>query len=251
MPYGLPWSEAFADDLADKEFRDEFVADQIRTRIALLIRALREQEDRGWSQAELGRQMGGKPQSVISRLEDPDYGKLSVQTLLETAAAFDLPLWIDMPEWEDWFRLIGDVPNSKTQRESFNRDTLIAKAWAARQASSTGSIRAITPMKVDDVPHDAQHAPVHAEEWRRMRPVFGQPVPVTTQESKYAQPSYASWEEYMQGQLRQPTFTPQGTPVTAPDFGEADSGEEKSEFAWQRMLYGQTGRLSHEIVRVK
>ena len=118
-PAGFPWSDAFIRDLDDKEFRDEFVADHIRARIALLVRALREQGDRRWSQAELGRQMG-KPQSVISRLENPDYGKLSVQTLLEVAAAFDLPLWIDIPEWEDWLRLIKDVPNSRTRRRGFD-----------------------------------------------------------------------------------------------------------------------------------
>jgi transcriptional regulator with XRE-family HTH domain len=140
MPYGLPWSEAFANDLADKDFRDEFVADQIRTRIALLIRALREQEDRGWSQAELGRQMGGKPQSVISRLEDPDYGKLSIQTLLEAAAAFGLPLWIDMPEWENWLTQIKDVPNSKTHRRSFDKAGLTEKARAAKHGVQTSSI---------------------------------------------------------------------------------------------------------------
>ena len=129
MAYGgSPWSEAFLRDLEDKEFRDEFVADQIRARIALLIRALREQKDRNWSQAELGRQMGGKPQSVISRLEDPDYGKLSVQTLLETAAAFGLPLWIDIPEWKDWLLYIRSVPNSRTTRRSFNVASLTAQS---------------------------------------------------------------------------------------------------------------------------
>lgn len=126
MPYGLPWSEGFANDLEGKEFRDAFVADQIRTRVAMLIRALREQEDRRWSQSELGHRMG-KPQSVISRLEDPDYGKLSVQTLLETAAAFGIPLWIDFPEWEDWLTLIRDVPNSKTRRSSFDKTALAKK----------------------------------------------------------------------------------------------------------------------------
>src|SRR5271166_6436320 len=144
MNYGSPWSEAFIKDLDDREFRDEFVADQIRARIALLIRALREQGDRRWSQSELGRQMGGKPQSVISRLEDPDYGKLSVQTLLETAAAFGLPLWIDMPEWEEWLGLIRDVPSSKTKRRTFNADRLKAMAHPAVTGSAASSVIEIT-----------------------------------------------------------------------------------------------------------
>jgi transcriptional regulator with XRE-family HTH domain len=144
MTYGGSlWSEAFIRDLENKEFRDEFVADQTRARIALLIRALREQEDRNWSQAELGRQMGGKPQSVISRLEDPDYGKLSVQTLLETAAAFGLPLWIDMPEWEEWLQYIRDVPSSTTRRRSFDTSLLASKARAATGSGASSKIISI------------------------------------------------------------------------------------------------------------
>lgn len=138
MPCGLSLSEVFIQQFADREFRNEFVADQIRTRIALLIRALREQPDRGWSQAYLGSEMG-KPQSAISRIEDPDYGKLSLQTLLEVAAAFDLPLWVDIPEWEDWFDQISDVPNSKTFRHSFDAHRLSAHARASKECFTKGT----------------------------------------------------------------------------------------------------------------
>ena len=70
----------------------------------------------------------GKAQNVVSRLEDPDYGKMSLATLLEVAAAFDLPLWIDMPNWEEWLRRIKEVPDSSFKRSSFDAKSLIAKA---------------------------------------------------------------------------------------------------------------------------
>ncbi|MGO9740364.1 MAG: helix-turn-helix domain-containing protein [Roseiarcus sp.] len=144
MTYGFPWSEQFVHDLAEDDFRNEFVADQIRMRIAMLIRALREAPDRKWSQADLGRLMG-KPQSVISRLEDPEYGKLSVQTLLEVAAAFKLPLWIDIPEWEDWLTLIKNVPNAGTRRRSFDAKHLASLAGMGvsdrdRAATNTSTV---------------------------------------------------------------------------------------------------------------
>lgn len=136
MRFGSRLSESFIRDLSDKEFRDEYVADQIRTRIALLIRALREQPDRSWSQAQLGKEMD-KPQSVVSRIEDPDYGKLSIQTLLDVVSAFDLPLWIDIPEWHDWLQMIRNVPNSSTHRVSFDPGQLMSACHAGSVSSST------------------------------------------------------------------------------------------------------------------
>ena len=70
---GCPWSKELVGLLADDEFRHEYMTDQVRSYIAFQIRALREQ--RHWNQADLAA-ASGKKQSVISRLEDPDYSKL-------------------------------------------------------------------------------------------------------------------------------------------------------------------------------
>ena len=79
-------------DLKDKEARDAYVEGHARAGISYQIKAMR--DSRKWSQEDLGREMGDKPQSTIARLENPDYGRLSVSTLLEIASAFDVALLV-------------------------------------------------------------------------------------------------------------------------------------------------------------
>jgi transcriptional regulator with XRE-family HTH domain len=127
-----PWSSALVRELQDKEFRDVYMTDQVRTWIAFQIRALREQADRRWSQAELA-ERSGKRQSVISRLENPDYGKLSLQTLLEIACAFDLPLLVQFVEWEDWLTRMANVSPGGLQKCSFDPSQLAGSNLTARE----------------------------------------------------------------------------------------------------------------------
>jgi transcriptional regulator with XRE-family HTH domain len=90
----------------DKLFRQAYVIENVRTGIAFQIKAMR--EARGWSQSDLAKR-ADKTQSAVARLEDPDYGKFSVQTLLEIAAAFDVWLSIEF------------VPFSKGLQRTSNR----------------------------------------------------------------------------------------------------------------------------------
>ena len=69
----------------DKAYRDAFVAEQIFSRLPLKIRSIR--EDQGMTQRQLG-DVAGMAQTWVSKLEDPNYGKLTVATLLKVASAF-------------------------------------------------------------------------------------------------------------------------------------------------------------------
>jgi transcriptional regulator with XRE-family HTH domain len=131
MPVGSSWSEEFVRQLDEKELRHAYMEDQVRTRVAIQIKALRDQAERQWSQVELGRR-AGKPQNVISRIENPDYGHLTLQTLFDMAGAFDLPLYIDFPEWEDWLERMKEINAKVLQRRSFELDRLVNLAQSPR-----------------------------------------------------------------------------------------------------------------------
>lgn len=88
-----------------KKFREAYVFEHIKRHIPFQVRTMR--EERKWSQAEAGQAIG-KPQNVISRLESPAYGKLTLQTLLDVAAGFDVGLLI---KFVPFSRLVKEYEN--------------------------------------------------------------------------------------------------------------------------------------------
>ena len=150
-PVTSPWTRGLIQELSEKAFRDAYMIDHVRTNIAFQIRTLREQPSRDWSQAELAAR-AGKKQSVISRLEDPDYGKLSLQSLLDIAVAFDVPLLVQFVEWDDWLVRMGDVSPPALQKRSFDP----AHLWPQSAPVSADLVALLQPQRNLPAPRESQ-----------------------------------------------------------------------------------------------
>ena len=75
------------DQLSSPEYRRAFVEGHATDTVAFQLRAMR--KARGWEQKDVAERLGSrKLQPMISRYENPDYGKDSISTLLELAAVF-------------------------------------------------------------------------------------------------------------------------------------------------------------------
>lgn len=138
----VTWSKRLLERLTNKRYRAAYVEENVRTGIAFQIRTLRGE----MSQADFGKKLG-KPQSVVSRLEDPDYGKLSVQTLLEVAAALDIALLVKFASFPDFIQQTRDVSPAGLSVPAYDPNSFVAVNksvtvvnWHAPQQRGIGSI---------------------------------------------------------------------------------------------------------------
>jgi len=119
-----------ADELKDKVFRHVYAVTRVGQRIAHRIKAIREGQD--LTQGAFGERMG-KKQSVVTRLEDPDYGKFSLRSLHEAAAALDVVLWVDFISFDEFQRRLRTEPHDAPVL-SYEAEQL-ANARSARTAA--------------------------------------------------------------------------------------------------------------------
>jgi len=112
------------ESLKNKEYREAFAAD-VGTGIAFQVKLMR--ENRGWTQEQLGEKTG-KAQPTIAQLENPDYGRFSLDSLKRLANAFDVALmvrFVPFSELVDW--TVGLTPERLTppsfDEEQRARDT--------------------------------------------------------------------------------------------------------------------------------
>lgn len=107
------------ESLKDKAYRDEFVRQQIERGLPFQIKGMR--KARGWKQSEFGDRLG-TPQSVVSRLENPDYGKFNIQTLLEIASTLDVALLVTFAPFSDLAKRVSEFSIGDVEIPEFDKD---------------------------------------------------------------------------------------------------------------------------------
>ena len=106
---------------SSKKYRDGYLQSRVRGLIAYQIQALREKL--GLTQAQFA-ELTGKKQSTISRLENTEYGKVSVQTLIDIACAADVALVVKFASYPDFLdqtrNMSVDALQPRTIQESLS-----------------------------------------------------------------------------------------------------------------------------------
>jgi transcriptional regulator with XRE-family HTH domain len=90
-------------ELRDRLYRQAYVEAHAKDTIAFQLRRMR--LARGWEQKDIATKLGNpKLQPMISRYENPDYGRYSVATLLELAKVFDVALVVRFTKFGELVR---------------------------------------------------------------------------------------------------------------------------------------------------
>lgn len=118
-------SRTFAAELSDKEMRDAYLSAQTRTHLSYQIRTIRGQ--RGWSQEEFAERLNTS-QSAVSRMEDRQYGKQNLQTLVQIANAFDCGLLVQFVPYDEFIRKTDDLSQEALEVSEFNNAALLPLA---------------------------------------------------------------------------------------------------------------------------
>jgi len=130
--------------LQKRAYRHAYLSEHVRRGIAYQIRALRNQ--RGWNQGAFSKNLG-KPQSVVCRLEDPSYGKVTIQTLLEVANVYDVALQVRFVPYSAFLQQTRDISTESKKVLSFDDDLASKEPKAVRIGEVFGT--GITQIKLE------------------------------------------------------------------------------------------------------
>jgi hypothetical protein len=101
--------------LRDKEFRHAYASTHTRQFLARQIRAFRGDKP----QKEFGEILGQK-QNAISRLEDPNYGRETLQTLFTIAEKLDVVFIGRFVDFQTFLRMTDDMSDEAARPEPYD-----------------------------------------------------------------------------------------------------------------------------------
>jgi transcriptional regulator with XRE-family HTH domain len=127
---------------ANKKYREEFVAAVVKRAIPIQARTLRKKLE--LSQDQLATQ-SGLTQGVVSRAEDPNYGNLTLNTIVRYAAGLDMAFIGKFVPFSEFVQWADSIPNGQAAIPSFDKenekgiDRILKDLSSANQADSSGS----------------------------------------------------------------------------------------------------------------
>jgi transcriptional regulator with XRE-family HTH domain len=132
-------------DLDNKEYRRGFVEGHAKDTVAFQIRQLRKAEN--WEQRDLAEKAFGNPalQPMVSRYENPDYGKYSLSTLLELAAAFDVALILRFAPFSELLEWDINSKESTLRPAKYSQDAALRRFAAACEQAEDFKVNMFKP----------------------------------------------------------------------------------------------------------
>ena len=143
--------KGLVEELQNKKFRDAYVAEHVKTSVPIQIYILREQ--RHWNQTQLA-ERAKTTQTVISRLEDPDYGRLSISSLLKLASAFDVALLVKFVPFTRLFEEFEDTSPEALSAKSFSEELPDMVAWAEEEEQEESAAARATSLGANNFARD-------------------------------------------------------------------------------------------------
>lgn len=111
--------EATLKDLKSREGREALTEAFALQGIGWQVRTMRLQ--RGWTQKELA-ERAGMSQPRLSKIEDTDYGRVTISTLLKLAKAFDTSLLVRLAGFSRVLREMDDLSADAIAAPSYEDD---------------------------------------------------------------------------------------------------------------------------------
>ena len=116
---GFPRWARLIEKFRDKEYRDSYVASHTRRFLARQMRKFRGEQ----SQSDFGETIG-KPQTIVSRLEDQGYGPKTLQTMFETAAKLNVAVIARFVDFPTFLKLTDDMSDEAFLPQSYSEQEL-------------------------------------------------------------------------------------------------------------------------------